>query len=646
MDFVDVIFPLNLGPLTYRCPEKLTNMIEPGMIVSAPLKNRIAKGVVIGKCSFPPEEVRDIENLDSERPLLSVNMIRLLLWMSEYYLAEQGLVLKNTFPKEAFTKVRKIKKKTGIAPDHKEEPGEHISNLSHIGNDTVTGLRDSLKKSSYKTFLFHSPSTAYEYSFLREILTDIKNAIILVPEIFTVETLSRLLQKNFGERMCIFHGELSRGEKSEAIDRVLSGSADILIGTRTALFVPMQKISFIAVLGEHSTSYKQENTPCYNARDVAVMRGYLEKATVLLSSISPSIESFYNCRTGKYALITPSVALKQPGISVVDMRYEKHLKPSLSRTVVDAAARHTKKDGKVMFVINKRGYASLLQCADCNTSIECPACRIPLVFHKQGMSLKCHYCGFALVKIPERCPACKGYNLQLLGAGTQRVQEDIEELTGMKTLRIDSDRIKKKSELKSTLKSISTKESKILVGTKLMTKHLGTGGTFSMAAVVNTDSILNIPDFRSAEKAFQEILSVIDKIEPNGRVFIQTRMPENYLFQSLKTYDHQSFFKEELIRRKALFYPPFSRLVLIKVITKKDISGIVSAFIEKRETGDNDVEILGPHFSRNRQGNNEYKLLLKSNIREKLHTAAKSFIEAFKNAREVRVTVDVDPIEI
>jgi primosomal protein N' (replication factor Y) len=643
MEFVDVIFPLNLGPLTYRCPEKLKGMIEPGMIVSAPLKNRIAKGIVIGKCPSPPEELRDIENLDSERPLLSVNTISLLLWMSEYYLAEQGLVLKNTLPKEVFIKVRKRKKKSVISPDQKKEPGEHISTLTHIGNDAVTSLRNALKKSSYSTFLLHAPSINYEYSFLSEILSGIRNAVILAPEMSTVETLSRSLQKNFGERMCIFHGELSRGEKSEAIDKVLSGSSDILIGTRTALFVPMQKISFIAVLGEHSTSYKQENTPCYNARDVAVMKGYLEKATVLLSSISPSIESFYNCKTGKYALITPRGTAKRPVISVVDMRYAKHLKPSLSKTVVDATVRYSRKDRQVMFVINRRAYSSLLQCADCNTSVECSNCRIPLVFHKQDMSLKCHYCGSVLTQIPDRCSRCKGYTLQLLGAGTQRVQEDIEELTGMKTLRIDSDRVKKKSELSGIIESISSKESRILIGTKLMTRHLGLAGAFSMAAVLNTDSLLNIPDFRSAEKAFQEILSVIDKVEPAGRIFIQTRMPENYLFQSLKTYDHQLFFKEELIRRKTLFYPPFSRLILIRVITEKDISRELSEYIDKGEAENGDVEILGPHLSRNRQGKNEYKLLLKSNMREKLHVTAKSFIEAFKDSKDVRVRVDVDP---
>jgi len=647
MDFVDIIFPLNLVPLTYRCPEVLKHIIEPGMIVSAPLRNRMTKGIVIGESSGnPPGGTREIHEVHRDRPGLTLNMIKLLAWMSEYYLAEQGLVLKNMLPKEAFTKVRKRKKKSDIPRSQKEGQGDHKFTVAHIDDDTVTGLRNSLKKGGYKTFLLHAPSTAHEYSFLMETLPWVKNVILLVPELSALDNLAQILQTKFGERICIFHGELSRGQKSEVMDKVLSGSIDILIGTRTALFVPLKDISLIAVLGEHSSSYKQENSPCYNARDVAVMRGYIEKATVLLSSISPSIESLYNCKTGKYTLLTLQGEMKRPGISVLNMRYEKLIRPYLSKTVLDASVKHIRNDGKIMFVVNRRGYSSLLQCADCNTNVECPDCRIPLVFHKQDKSLKCHYCGSVQTSIPDRCTACKGYNLQLLGAGTQRVQEDIEKLTGIKTLRLDSDRAKKKSEIQGLIDSIHLKESRILIGTKLMTKRLGSAETFSMAAVLNTDTLLSIPDFRSAEKAFQEIMSVIDKIEPKGRIFIQTRMPENYLFKSLKSYDHESFLKEELIRRRDLFYPPFSRLVLIRVVTKKNIAGTLSELVDTRAAEDDDVEILGPHFSRNRQGKNEYKLLLKSGVREKLHAAAEFFLEAFKNSRDVKVRVDVDPIEI
>jgi primosomal protein N' (replication factor Y) len=325
------------------------------------------------------------------------------------------------------------------------------------------------------------------------------------------------------------------------------------------------------------------------------------------------------------------------------MRYEKLLKPYLSKTVIDASKRYIKNDKKVMFVINRRGYSTLLQCTDCNHIEECPDCRIPLVFHKQDMSMKCHYCGYIISQIPESCSRCKGYNLKLLGAGTQRVQEDIEELIGIKTLRLDSDKAQKRSEIEELIGAKFRNDGRIIVGTKLLTRRLGLTGGFSMAAILNTDLFLNLPDFRSAEKTYQEISSITDKIEPHGEIFIQTRMPQNYLYKYLKNYDYTSFFTEELNRRKALLYPPYSKLLLIKFISKNNISKELSKIIGKINK---EVEILGPSTSKNTQGKNEFKLLLKSSIREKLHSVARTFMESFKDSKEVMIRVDVDPISI
>jgi primosomal protein N' (replication factor Y) len=245
--------------------------------------------------------------------------------------------------------------------------------------------------------------------------------------------------------------------------------------------------------------------------------------------------------------------------------------------------------------------------------------------------------------LPERCGGCKGHNLKLSGAGTQKIQEDIEDLTKIKTLRIDSDRVKKKADLEGLIGPTLMRDQRIIIGTKLMTRRLGVTDGFSMAAVLNTDYFLNIPDFRSAEKAYQEILAVVDKIDPGGEVFIQTRMPQNYLFKYLKNYDYDSFFKEELNRRKALAYPPYSRLVLMRFASERDLSKKLSGLLKKT---DNDVEILGPFISKNKQGEDEYKLLLKSSVRGKLHATAKSVIDAFKDSKDVKSKVDVDPIVI
>jgi len=297
-----------------------------------------------------------------------------------------------------------------------------------------------------------------------------------------------------------------------------------------------------------------------------------------------------------------------------------------------------------------------------------------LIFHKQDSLVKCHYCGYA-EKISESCNRCKGFNMELLGAGTQRAQEDIEKLIGIKTLRIDSDTHQKRSEIESLAGTMYRDDIRIIIGTKLMTRRLGINERFSMAAILNTDLFLNLPDFRSTEKVYQEISYIIDRVATSGEVFIQTRMPQNYLFKCIKNNDYNLFLREELSRRKSLNYPPFSRLLLMRFISQKDIFVKLSEIINKtmrtippipplvkggRDYGlvkgkrgdyetkkmDDKVEILGPSVSKNKHGKYEFKLLLKSAVRGALHSAARTFVESFKDSKDVKIKVDVDPISI
>ena len=638
MEFFDIIFPVNIRPLTYACPESLTGVLETGMIVSASLKGRITKGIVLGKSlTKPPGTIKNILKVHGDKPLLNNSLMGLLKWMSAYYIAEQGLVLKNMLPREALKTV-KGKKSRGETVGNGYPPDNATSNYA-VAEKIIT----SLNKETYKTFLLHAPSSSYEYFFLIRILASTTHAIILVPEISILNSIYPLLSENFGERVCLFHSDLSRGKRSESLERIVSGRSDIVLGTRSAVFAPMKKVSFIAVLHEHSTSYKQENSPSYHARDVAVMRGFLEKTTVLLSSISPSIESFYNCTLGKYTLLKPSDDIKRAKIRIVNMRHEKLFNPYLSKTVVDTAVKHIKMNKQIFFFMNRRGYSTCLQCDDCEHIEECPHCSIPLIFHKNDMVMKCHYCAYTLSKIPDSCHRCKGHNLSLRGAGTQRVQEDLEKLIGMKTFRIDSDTARKKSEIKRSIGLVSSGDSRIIIGTKLMTRSLGVIGGFSMAAVLNADLFLNIPDFRSAERAYQEIASIADKVEPGGEIFIQTRMPQNYLFKTLKNYDYASFVKEDLPVRRDLNYPPYSKLLLMKFITEIDLSKKLSEV--RNRTGES-VEVLGPFTSKESRNKKEFRLLLKSSVRGSLHTAARMFLDAFRDDKDVNIKVDVDPVMI
>jgi len=644
MEFIDILFPLNLGPLTYRCPGKFSGVVGPGMIVSAPIKNKLVKGIVIGKAfKIPSGEIKDIHKVYGEAPILSSCMVNLLKWMSGYYLAEQGIVLKNMIPREAFTKVKQRKKR--VRGDKEGSEGgcrDYRLHIININDKAISSFVDSISQNIYRTFLLHAPSSTYEYSFLIEMLTKTKNAILLIPELSLINNFYPILSERFGERVCLLHSGISRGKRSESIERILSGNSDIVLGTRSAVFAPLKKVNFIAVLHEHSSSYKQEDGPRYHGRDIAVMRGYLEKATVLLSSICPSLESIYNCRKGKYTLIKPEGDFEKPKVRIIDMKHEKLLKPPLSKKVIDASMRYIKNNKKVMFVINRRGYSTLVQCTECNYIEECPSCKVPLVFHKQEMLLKCHYCGH-MCKVPESCRRCRSYNIEFLGAGTQKIQEDIEKLLGIKTLRLDSDISRKKSEIEELIGATYRDDVKIIIGTKLMTRRVVVNGGFSMAAILNTDLFLNQPDFRSTEKTYQEISFITEKIAPTGEIFIQTRMPQNYLFKSLKNYDYATFFREELIRRKSISYPPYSRLLLIRFISKNDLSKKLSEVVEKKEK---DVDILGPSISKSPKGKYEFKVLLKSSVRGVLHTVARKIIEVFKDSKDVKIKVDVDPMSI
>lgn len=643
MDFYDVVFPLNIGPLTYRCPEALSDSVKPGAFVSAHLKNSITKGIVLRKASIKHMgTVKDIVDVNTAVPAISSSMIRLLQWMSDYYIAEQGLVLKNMLSKELFstesskTRRRKTPRRRVI------QTSEGLFNSVAVDGELTSQVTASIGDSTYRTFLLHATSSGYAHSFLVQTLTDTRNCIILVPEISSLTALYDILHERFGQRICLFHGELSAGERREAFEQIRLAQADIVLGTRSAVFAPLKKISFIAVLEEHSASYKQEKHPSYNGRDVAVMRGFFEKATVLLSSVSPSVESYHNCKSGKYTLLKPASPVKIPRFRILNMRYEKHVKPYLSKTVVDTAEKHLQRDGKIMFVVHRRGYSTLLACPDCNHVEKCPTCKIPLVYHKQGMSLRCHYCGHTRSTVPESCGKCRGHNLQLLGAGTQRVQEDIESILKIRSARFDSDRIKKTASMREQAGGALTDEYRIVVGTKLMTRRLNHSVTFSMAAILNTDSLLNLPDFRSAEKAFQEIASVADRIEPGGEMLIQTRMPQHYLFKAVKNGDYELFFREELSRRKPLLYPPFARLILVRCTSKREWS---NAFLEEISKPHADVGMLGPSVSKNKKGY-EYKLLLKSPDRSALHAAATSLRKMLEGSQDVRVKIDVDPTVI
>ncbi|MBI5640297.1 MAG: primosomal protein N', partial [Nitrospirae bacterium] len=404
-------------------------------------------------------------------------------------------------------------------------------------------------------------------------------------------------------------------------------------------FAPIKKAELIMVLHEHSHLYKLEEGVRYQIRDVAVMRGFIEKATVVLSSITPSIDSWFNALSGKYALITPDHDSGLPAISTVDMRFSNRIRPNLSKTVFEAARNSIRKDKKVMFVLNRKGYAALLLCRECGHTETCNTCNVPLVVYRQDRIMRCRYCG-STREIPDQCGRCRSHDLETVGTGTQRVQEDIEELLGATTLRFDSDQATRGSEVAELLRGITDDSSRVIIGTKMMTGRLKTGGLFALAAVLNADTAMNLPDFRAAEKAYMDLSAIRELVEPGGRVLIQTRFPQHPLFRYLKADDYPSFVREELAMRKSLSYPPYSKLL---GITCSGSALLADRMIKTLTDLHHGLDILGPAISKDRKGREEISILLKSEDRKVLKKAAREIIKVYGEIKGIQISIDVDP---
>ena len=631
MTCVDLIFPINLGPLTYRCPDNLLHQAEPGMLVSAPLKKSMATGLIYRINTAPPAgRLKDIAEIHGSMPVYNAATLKLVAWMSEYFLAPEGLVLKQSFPKEIFAKTKRRRS---------EEPlSAEMATLIDLPDADLSGLQAAIGQKLYRTTLLFAPSVIHEYSAAASILRSRSSVIVLFPEIAQAELFYQAIRAGHGERACILHSDMAAGRRSESIDSIIAGKHDIIIGTRMALFAPVRNLSLIVVIDEHSSSHKSEEGIRLNVRDTAVMRGYLEGIPVLLMSPAPSMDSWFNAQSGKYNLIRLKTATPTPAIKIADLRFGKKRRSYLSDTVIDRARRVLQKNGRILFIINRRGHSTFLLCADCNNTAACPDCGIPLVLHKDRNLLACHYCAKTLA-VPDVCSKCSSPNIEQLGAGTQRIEEDLKELFNREPLRFDSDSAGKKTEIEGLLKDIATDEHQIIVSTKLLTKRLNPNGAFSLAAVLNVDSSLNIPDFRAREKTYQEITSVRDLVTARGEVIIQTRLPQDSMFRHLRENNYDAFAAEELAMRAALQFPPYSKMLNILAYGNADLAErIVKIIRESKEP----VEILGPTEKKMKKGI-EHSFLLKHPERKVLHAAARAVINRFRNAKDVEIRIDADP---
>ncbi len=447
---------------------------------------------------------------------------------------------------------------------------------------------EAIDEKTFKPFLVHgvtgSGKTLIYIEAIRRVLAQGRAALLLVPEISLTPQLIDRFRAFFGKDFAVFHSRMSAGERYDAWRATRRGDVRLVVGARSAIFAPLDNVGIIIVDEEHEPSYKQDApAPRYNARDCSIIRGSMEHAVVILGSATPSLESMYNARSGKYHLLeitTRADNAQLPSISIVDIienRKKKRMRGSFSQTLLDAIADRLQKKEGIILLHNRRGFASRLECTDCGNIPMCPHCSVALTFHKYADNLRCHYCGYS-TKAPHTCPECGSLELREVGSGTQRVEDELHktlEEMGLKAeiQRMDLDTTSRKGSHRTMLGKFSRGETDILIGTQMVSKGLDFARV-TLVGVVNADIQLYLPDFRSSERTFQLLTQVSGRAGRSsqyaGDVIIQTTHPRHQAILATITASYDMFYNDELQQRKDALYPPFTRFCLIEFSGKNE----------------------------------------------------------------------------
>ena len=528
----------------------------------------------------------------------------------------------------------------------------------------VAAVKDAL--GTFTPFLLEgvtgSGKTEVYIELMRETVKRGEQALLLVPEISLTPVFASRLKERFGDRIAILHSSLSPSERYDQWWRTRRGEVDVAIGPRSALFSPFPRLGLIVVDEEGDGAYKQEETPRYNARDLAVVRAQFRKIPVVLGSATPSLESRENAARGKYTLLRMAQRVEDrplPEVEIIDLRKERGEKEDRGFVIFTSrmrdALRETFAAGEqAIILINRRGYAPFMLCRECGHEFRCRDCSVTLTVHRREGLLICHYCGFR-IRIPTKCPLCSGEVLQPVGFGTEKVEERFRrDFPDIAVEVLDRDSTRKKGELVRILDRFRTQETQALIGTQMLSK----GHHFpnvTLTSVLNADSILGYPDFRSAEKTFYLLTQVAGRSgrgELRGKVAIQTAFPNHYAIQHAIRHDYEAFYESEIQFRKTFHYPPVTAMIAI-VFRGAKLPDVDSAALESGRRIEEAVKPLAgtriqgpaPAPMARIKGVWRYQILIRSPHRVALRRAVESAMLG-KRWKGVDVAIDVDPLNM
>lgn len=537
-----------------------------------------------------------------------------------------------------------------------------LTDEQHIALEAIT---TSMEEQTAKTFLLHgitgSGKTEVYLQAIQKVLDDGKEAIMLVPEISLTPQMTERFRSRFGELVAVMHSGLSVGEKYDEWRKIQQGKVSVVVGARSAIFAPFTNIGLIILDEEHESTYKQEDSPRYHARDVAIWRSEFHKCPVILGSATPALESFARAKKGVYNLLTlKQRALHQalPTVFIADMREElqKGNRSMFSEQLVEAMRIRLEKQEQMVLFLNRRGYSSFVLCRDCGTVVQCPNCDISLTYHRTTEKLKCHYCGYE-ERVPQICPQCQSEHIRYFGTGTQKVEEEIYKLfPEARVLRMDVDTTKQKGAHEQILQAFGEGQADILLGTQMIAKGLDFPN-ITLVGVLSADTSLHLPDYRAAERTFQLLTQVSGRAgrhNKHGEVIIQTYTPEHYAIELAKIQDYEPFYEREMFLRRRSSYPPYFFVALVQishedVMMAAEYAGRAADWL--RGNLSNQVAIIGPttaSISR-LQNRYRYQCLIKYKIEPNLIAILQRLLAMYRAEwikQGILMTVDLDPSSI
>lgn len=535
---------------------------------------------------------------------------------------------------------------------------EKIEPKKELTNDQRSVVDEVLVNTGYFPYLLFGVTGSGKTEVYMELIEDAlnkgKTSIVLVPEISLTPQMVLRFQKRFGDNIAAIHSALSDGEKYDEWRRIVKGEAKIVIGARSAIFAPLNNIGMIIIDEEHSDSYKQDDSnPRYNAKDIALLRGKYHNCPVIMGSATPSLEVFARAKKGVFKLLELPNRINGkslPHINIVDMNEMiSKTKGHFSPVLLEAISARLLKNEQIILLLNRRGYSSFVTCKNCGYTFKCPNCDITLTYHKSSRTLRCHYCGYG-TKVYDTCPECHEKSINDLGVGTEKVEEELNKLfPESKILRMDFDTTSRKGMHEKMIKAFKNHEYDILLGTQIVSKGLDFDNV-TLVGVINADTSLNIPDFRSSETTFSLLAQVAGRAgrsDKEGEVIIQTFNPEHYAIQYTKKHDYLGFYNREMSIRRELKYPPYYYICYVK-ISGKDNKYIYEESLKITKLFHNkliNMIILGPSPCTIFKLNNIYRygIILKYKKDEDLREVLNKVIEHYKDNRNIKIDVNFNP---